>query len=117
MGHVAGLRAVLQKATEYRRLREKWRLDLAAWDKRRDQPGEGGKPNHPPDPPPRDLGLETLADVLDGKILVHNHCYRADEMNLMLDLAHEFGFRIRSFHHALEAYKLAPRLAQEGVAI
>jgi imidazolonepropionase-like amidohydrolase len=74
-------------------------------------------PDDPPEPPTRDPALETLKDVLDGKILVHNHCYRADEMSLMLDLAQQYGFRIRSFHHALEAYKIADRLAREGVAV
>jgi imidazolonepropionase-like amidohydrolase len=48
-------------------------------------------------------------------VLVHNHCYRADEMATMLDLAAEFGFRISAFHHGTEAYKLADRLAAEGV--
>ena len=50
-----------------------------------------------------------------GNILVHNHCYRADEMATMLDLAKEFGFKISAFHHGVEAYKLADRLAAEGV--
>ena len=50
-----------------------------------------------------------------GNILVHNHCYRADEMATMLDVAQEFGFRISAFHHGVEAYKLADRLAEEGV--
>jgi len=63
----------------------------------------------------RDLELETLAGVLDGSIRVHIHCYRADEMANMLDLAREFGFRIAAFHHGVEAYKLADRLAAEGV--
>jgi imidazolonepropionase-like amidohydrolase len=55
--------------------------------------------------------------VLRGRILVQNHCYRADEMAQMLDLAREFGFRIRSFHHAVEAYKVADVLAREQVAV
>ena len=68
------------------------------------------------DQPKRDLKLETLADVLAGKILVQNHCYRADEMAQMLDLAREFGFHIRSFHHAVEAYKIADMLARDSVS-
>ncbi|HHO58232.1 MAG TPA: hypothetical protein ENJ85_03570, partial [Oceanithermus profundus] len=60
--------------------------------------------------------LETLAGVLTGDILVHNHCYRADEMSIMMQLAEEYGFEIRSFHHAVEAYKIADRLARRGVA-
>jgi imidazolonepropionase-like amidohydrolase len=47
---------------------------------------------------------------------VHNHCYRADEMAIMLDLARQYRFKIRSFHHALEAYKIRDRLAAEDVA-
>ena len=50
-----------------------------------------------------------------GDVLVHIHCYRADEMATMLDLAKEFGFRIAAFHHGVEAYKLADRLASEQV--
>ena len=65
-------------------------------------------------PPKRDLQLETLAGVLTGDILVHNHCYRADEMLVMLDIADEFGYKITSFHHAVEAYKIADRLAEAG---
>jgi imidazolonepropionase-like amidohydrolase len=122
MGNVFGYRAQFQKAVEYRRAWAKYDRDLAAWRKRHEpgapapKEGDPTKADDPPDPPARDFGLETLAAVLDGKILVHNHCYRADEMSLMLDLAKEFGFKIRSFHHSLEAYKIADRLAAEGVA-
>jgi imidazolonepropionase-like amidohydrolase len=64
----------------------------------------------------RDLKLETLGEVLRGRVLVQNHCYRADEMLLMLDVAREMGFHIRAFHHALEAYKIADVLARQEVA-
>jgi len=122
MGLVATMRASFQKADEYRRARARYERDLAAWKERRAKDGAStrrpdGSPDDPPEPPPRDYALETLADVLDGKILVHNHCYRADEMHQVLDLAHEFGFQVRSFHHAVEAYKLADRLAREGTAV
>lgn len=63
----------------------------------------------------RDLKLETLADVLDGNILVHNHCYRADEMALVLDMAREFGYKVSTFHHATEAYKIGDLLREAGV--
>ncbi len=125
MGLVATLRASFQKAVEYRRARAKYERDLELWTKRHEQQdGEpapstrkpDGSPDDPPEPPPRDYALETLVQVLDGKILVQNHCYRADEMHQVLDLAREFGFKVRSFHHAVEAYKLADRLAAEGVA-
>ncbi len=97
MGNVAGYRAAFIEAAEYRR--------------KRDAGGEGGKE----EAGKRDLKLDTLAAAMDGDILVHIHCYRADEMATMLDLSKEFGFRIAAFHHGVEAYKLADRLAAEGV--
>ena len=63
----------------------------------------------------RDLKLDTLAGAINGDIRVHIHCYRADEMATMLDLAKEFGFKVAAFHHGVEAYKIADRLAAEGV--
>jgi imidazolonepropionase-like amidohydrolase len=98
MGNVAGYRAAWIQAEAYRRRWDKWNTD------------------HEGDAPQRDLGLETLAEVLRGNILVHNHCYRADEMVQMIDIAKEFGYKIRSFHHGVEAYKIADRLAKEGIS-
>jgi imidazolonepropionase-like amidohydrolase len=63
----------------------------------------------------RDLGKETLAGVLDGKILVQNHCYRADEMALVLDMAKEMGYKVAAFHHAVEAYKIGDLLRENNV--
>ena len=63
----------------------------------------------------RDLGLETLEGVLKGEILVHNHCYRADEMALVLDMAKEFGYKVTAFHHAVESYKIADMLRDNDV--
>jgi imidazolonepropionase-like amidohydrolase len=63
----------------------------------------------------RDLALETLAGVLDGDILVQNHCYRADEMALVLDMAKEMGYRVTAFHHAVESYKIADMLREADV--
>lgn len=99
MGNMAGYRAAFIQAEQYRRRWDKWNTD------------------HQGDAPQRDLKLESLAEVLRGNIFVQNHCYRADEMMQMLDLAHEFGFKIRSFHHAVEAYKIADVLAREGTAV
>ncbi|MEE4360882.1 MAG: amidohydrolase family protein [Pseudomonadales bacterium] len=98
MGNVAGYRESWIRAREYLE-------DLSAW--------ESGEPGM--EAPVRDLELETLAGVLRGEILVHNHCYRADEMLVMLEIAREFGYRITAFHHATEAYKIADVLAEEGV--
>ena len=63
----------------------------------------------------RDLGMETLAGVLDGDILVHNHCYRADEMALVLDMAKEAGYKVSAFHHAIESYKIGDLLREADV--
>jgi imidazolonepropionase-like amidohydrolase len=98
MGNVAGYRAQWIQAEQYRRKWDKWNAE------------------HKGAMPQRDLGLETLAEVLRGNILVHNHCYRADEMAQMIDVAHEFGYKIRSFHHAVEAYKIADLLAKEDIS-
>ncbi|MBE5073949.1 amidohydrolase [Erythrobacteraceae bacterium E2-1 Yellow Sea] len=65
--------------------------------------------------PDRDLAKETLAGVLKGEILVHNHCYRADEMALVMDMAKEMGYRVTAFHHAVEAYKIGDLLRENDV--
>ena len=65
--------------------------------------------------PTRDLAMDTLMGVLNGQILVHNHCYRADEMAIMIDMSKEFGYKITSFHHAVEAYKIRDILAADGI--
>ncbi|MEQ8410271.1 MAG: amidohydrolase [Erythrobacter sp.] len=67
------------------------------------------------DNPERDLAKETLKGVLDGDILVHNHCYRADEMAFVMDMAKEMGYRVTAFHHAVEAYKIGDLLRENGV--
>ena len=67
------------------------------------------------DPSHRDIRNETLAGVLDREILVHNHCYRADEMATMINIGEEFGYKISTFHHGVEAYKIADLLADEGI--
>ena len=65
--------------------------------------------------PERNLEMETLAGVLKGEILVHNHCYRAEEMAMMIDVAKEFNYKITAFHHAIEAYKIADLLADNNI--
>lgn len=95
MGNIAVVRDTWLKAQRYKK---KW----DAYYK------NGGNP------PDRDLGMDTLMGVLNGQILVHNHCYRADEMAIMLDVAKEMGYKIGTFHHAVEAYKIADLLKQNG---
>ena len=111
MGNVAGYRQAFADAQEYQRGWQKYERELAEYEKKKDT----DKDAKAPDEPKRDLKLETLRGALEGKILVHIHCYRADEMQVMLDLAEEFGFKIAAFHHGVEAYKIANRLAEKGV--
>jgi imidazolonepropionase-like amidohydrolase len=65
-------------------------------------------------PPRRDLKLEPLVEVLEGKRLVHIHCYREDEILQMIRVAEEFHFKIATFQHVLEGYKVADEIAQSG---
>lgn len=65
-------------------------------------------------PPRRDLRLEPLLEVLEGKRYVHSHCYRADEILMLLRVAKEFGFKVRTFQHVLEGYKVAEEIAAAG---
>jgi imidazolonepropionase-like amidohydrolase len=102
MGNVAGYRAQWIDAQKYRDDWAKFEADVAA-DK------DDAKA------PKRDLKLETLAAVLEGDIIVHMHCYRADEMLTILDMADEFGYKVGTFHHGVEAYKIADTLAEKGV--
>lgn len=101
MGNIAGYRKAWIEAAEYKR---KWEKTEQTKNTLRD----GGSAL-------RNLQLETLAEVLRGNILVHNHCYRADEMLVMLQIAREFKYRIAAFHHAVEAYKIADILAENDV--
>ena len=101
MGNVRGYRQAWSDAQDY----------MAKWDKY-ERDFDAGKN---PTPPKRDLDLETMAGVLKGDILVHMHCYRADEMVTMMDMMQEFDYQISSFHHAVESYKIADRLKQNNV--
>jgi imidazolonepropionase-like amidohydrolase len=105
MANVAGYRQAFAQARDYLN-------KLQDWEKKKEK-----KPEEVGPPPMRDLKLETLAEVMRGNILVQNHCYRADEMAVMLQVAEENGFAIRAFHHALEAYKLRDKLAEKQVAV
>ncbi|HWK36215.1 amidohydrolase [Sphingomonas sp.] len=87
MGNIAVDRATWARAAEYKR----------KWDKYEKDGGE---------PPARDIAMDTLRGVLAGEILVQNHCYRADEMAIVMDMAKEFGYHVAAFHHAVEAYKI-----------
>jgi imidazolonepropionase-like amidohydrolase len=96
MGNIAVVRQTWARAAEYRR----------KWDKYEAEGGEA---------PGRDIAMDTLRGVLAGEILIQNHCYRADEMAIMMDAAKEFGYKIAAFHHGVETYKIADLLRQNGV--
>jgi imidazolonepropionase-like amidohydrolase len=96
MGNIALDRETWAEAVAYRR----------KWD---DYYAHGGKM------PDRDLSMDTLKGVLEGKILIQNHCYRADEMANMIDMSKEFGYHITAFHHAVEAYKIADLLRDNDI--
>lgn len=123
MGNIAGFRQAFIDAQDYQRQLQKYQRDLAKYQAGSDAQSGAKKKKaaadadkgEPPTPPKRDLKLETLVAVLNGDAQVHVHCYRADDMSNMLDVAEEFGFKIAAFHHGVEAYKIADRLAQRGV--
>ena len=82
-----------------------------AWEEYRAAVGKGEKNLIPPR---RDLQLEPLLEVLEGKRYVHAHCYRTDEILMLINLADEFGFKVKTFQHVLEGYKVAREIAQHG---
>ncbi len=94
MGVEATVRRAFSQAQEYVRERE--------------QAQKAGKPHR------KDLRLEALADILGGKIFVHSHCYRADEVLRLLETAEEFGIRVAGLHHVLEGYRTMPEIARHG---
>jgi imidazolonepropionase-like amidohydrolase len=104
MGNFEVQREALVQAQEY----------LRDWDQYYAKVKRGDKDVTPPK---RDLKLEALGDVLRGKLLVQIHCYRADELLTEMEMAKEFGYKVRAFHHALEAYKVADQLAAQNVGI
>jgi len=96
MGNIAVMRQTWARGAEYKR----------KWDNYERNGGEM---------PGRDLAMDTLRGVLAGEILVQNHCYRADEMANIMDMAKEFGYKVAAFHHAVESYKIADLLKANGV--
>src|SRR5258708_5019219 len=72
------------------------------------------RPGETPIPPRRDILMETMADILKGRIDVHSHCYRSDEILMLLNVADEQGFKIRELQHVLEGYKVAKEIAAHG---
>jgi imidazolonepropionase-like amidohydrolase len=83
----------------------------AAWDNYDKRVAAGDKKVIPPR---RDLRLDPLVEVLEGKRYVHAHCYREDEILMLLRVAKEFGFKVRTLQHVLEGYKVADEIAASG---
>jgi imidazolonepropionase-like amidohydrolase len=84
---------------------------IAKWDEYNARKAKGENPI----PPRKDILMETMADILRGKIDVHSHCYRSDEILMLLDLSDELGFKVRELQHVLEGYKVAKEIAAHGV--
>ncbi len=102
MGVEETIRGAFSEARDYKK----------AWDDHNKRSAAGEKNLIPPR---RDLRLEPLVEVLEGKRYVHSHCYREDEILMLLRVAKEFGFKVRTFQHVLEGYKVADELAAAGV--
>lgn len=116
MGNFAGYRAAWIEAADYKKKWEKYWDEKDAFDKKKgDKPAAGADEAKETEAPTRDLKLETLAMALNGDIVVNMHCYRGDEMALVIDMAKEFGYRVTTFHHGVEAYKVADLLAENGI--
>ena len=104
MGNFEVMREAFTQAKDYQR----------QWDEYNEKVKKGDKNATAPK---KDLKLDALVQVLQGKMLVQIHCYRADEFLTEIAIANEFGYKIRAFHHALEAYKVPEALAQNDIAI
>jgi imidazolonepropionase-like amidohydrolase len=102
-----GVEAVYVRAfTEAQEYRRRWDEYEAGRESGKDLPE-----------PRRDLRLEALADILKGDIKVHCHCYRADEILMLLRVADRFGIKVQSLQHVLEGYKIAPEIAAHGASV
>lgn len=102
MGVEETIRAAFTEARDYKN----------SWDAYKKKAASGDKTALPPR---HDLRLDPLVEVLEGKRYVHSHCYREDEILMLLRVAKEFGFKVRTFQHVLEGYKVADELAAAGV--
>jgi imidazolonepropionase-like amidohydrolase len=102
MGNFAMMRTWFAKAKDYL-------TEIKQYDRKKKKSEDDERPK-------RDLRLEALGGILNNEYLVHVHCYTKDEMLRMIAMADEFGFKIRSFEHTLEGYKIADTLAAREIA-
>jgi imidazolonepropionase-like amidohydrolase len=131
MGNVAKLREVFTEAKRYGVERERhaektrrYEEKLARYQMKKAEAGDDaekldkvGDEPEPPEPFERDLLSETLVDVMEGRVLVHVHCYRKDDLLDYLRVSDEFGFKPHVFHHGLECYKIADELAKRDIGV
>jgi len=117
MGNVRAVREAFLRAQKYARDWEDWTKRAREPRSEKEEKKSDRRSDKEDKSPDRDLALETLALVMRGDILVEWHCYQADDMLAALQIAHEFGFKVRAFHHALEAYKIRDVLARDGVGV
>ena len=104
MGVEAVIRQAFEEAIAYRR----------EWQEHERKAKAAGAKGEKAVPPRRDLRLEALVGVLEGKVYVHAHCYRSDEILMLIRLAEELGFKVRTFQHVLEGYRVASEIARHG---
>jgi imidazolonepropionase-like amidohydrolase len=101
MGVEETIRAAFAEARDYKKTWDDYDKRVAGGDKKAI-------------PPRRDLRLDPLVEVLEGRRYVHAHCYREDEILMLLRVAKEFGFKVRTLQHVLEGYKVADEIAAAG---
>src|SRR5205814_2576224 len=101
MGVEETIRGAFSEARDYKKTWDEYNKRFAAGDKNLI-------------PPRRDLQLEPLVEVLEGKRYVHAHCYIASEILMLMNVAEEFGFKVKTLQHVLEGYKVAKEIAAHG---
>jgi imidazolonepropionase-like amidohydrolase len=110
MGVEETLRDAFTRARAYQASWRTYRTDSTTWARNRNTRTRGLEPIAPA----RDLELDALVEVLEGRRLVHAHSYRSDEIGMLLNVAHDFGFRIQTLQHVLEGYRVADEIAAAG---
>jgi imidazolonepropionase-like amidohydrolase len=122
MGIVAKFREVFTEAREYRDAQQRHEEALARHERAvarheaKLAAGEDSDEPERPAPPEANALSQTLVDVMEGRVRVNVHSYRKDDIEDILRVSDEFGFRVSALHHVLEGYKLAPELARRGIA-
>jgi imidazolonepropionase-like amidohydrolase len=103
MEEAALARGIYEKAQQYQEKWNAYKKALAAGDKTAKEPD-------------RDLGLDAVVEILEGKRIVHNHSHRADDIMTVLRLSEEFHYRV-VVHHGSEACQVANELAKRHVPV